>query len=227
MYQDQVGPDGLLLYRYRGRDPQHRDNVALRLAMRRGVPLVYLFGIVRGQYLPIWPVYAVGDDPAGLAFAIAVDDKRLAGPAAEMIEEHLRRTYVTRITLYRLHQHSFRERVLRAYHERCAICRLRHTELLDAAHILPDDHPRGEPIVPNGLALCKLHHAAFDRHFLGVRPDLVVEIRRDILEEPDGPGLRYALQEMNGQQLYVPRSRELRPRREFLEERYEMFRKTV
>jgi Transglycosylase associated protein/HNH endonuclease len=40
--------------------------------------------------------------------------------------------------------------------------------------------------VPNGLSLCKLHHAAFDRHFLGLRPDYVIEVRRDILKEHDG-----------------------------------------
>ena len=51
----------------------------------------------------------------------------------------------------RLHQATFRERVLHAYRTSCAICRLRHRELLDAAHILPDGHPRGEPVVPNGL----------------------------------------------------------------------------
>lgn len=37
----------------------------------------------------------------------------------------------------------------------------------------------------NGLALRTLHHAAFDRHVLGVRPDLKVEIRLDVLEEED------------------------------------------
>ena len=63
---------------------------------------------------------------------------------------------------------------------------LAHEEF-DAAHILPDGHPRGEPVVPNGLALCKLHHAAFDGHVLGVRPNLAVELRLDILREPDGP----------------------------------------
>ncbi len=61
-------------------------------------------------------------------------------------------------------------------------------------HILPDGHPKGEPIVPNGLAHCKLHHAAFDRHFLGIRPDLIIEVRRDIMDEADGPMLRYGLQ---------------------------------
>ena len=64
--------------------------------------------------------------------------------------------------------------------------RKRNSEI-DAAHILPDGHPRGEPVVQNGLALCKLHHAAFNRHVLGVRPDLTVELRPDVLREPDGP----------------------------------------
>ena len=94
---------------------------------------------------------------------------------------------MTRLGKQRMHQREFRQRVRRAYREQCAICRLRHEELLDAAHILPDGHPRGEPVVPNGLALCKPHHAAFDRHVLGVRPDLTVELRPDVLREPDGP----------------------------------------
>jgi hypothetical protein len=29
---------------------------------------------------------------------------------------------------------------------------------------------------------------------LGIRPDLVVEVRRDVLEETDGPMLKYGLQ---------------------------------
>jgi putative restriction endonuclease len=111
-----------------------------------------------------------------------------------------------------------------AYRNRCAICRLAHPELLDAAHILPDGHPRGDPIVPNGVALCKLHHAAFDRHILGIRPDCVIEIRRDILEEVDGPMLRHGLQEVAGAVLNVPRAEVSRPRPDLLEERYEMFR---
>ena len=53
---------------------------------------------------------------------------------------------------------------------------------------------KGEPIVPNGLAPCKLHHAASNRPFLGIRPDLVIEVRRDIMDEADGPMLRHGLQ---------------------------------
>jgi putative restriction endonuclease len=122
-------------------------------------------------------------------------------------------------------QQGFRERVLRAYQEQCAICRLRHDELLEAAHILPDGHPKGEPIVPNGLALCALHHAAFDGNILGIRPDFVVEVRLDILREKDGPMLQHGLQGFQGLSILKPRSRALWPRVDFLSERYEELRR--
>jgi putative restriction endonuclease len=227
-YDDGVDEQGLLNYRYRGTDPQHRDNVGLRLAMQRRVPLIYLFGVVRGSYMPVWPVFVVGDDPSTLTFKVAFDDRQLgllsmAAPTDQIAEA--RRAYVTVLTLRRLHQRTFSERVLRAYRERCAVCRLRHRELLDAAHIIPDGQPRGEPIVPNGLAFCKLHHAAFDAYILGVCPDYRIEVRRDILEEINGPMLRYGLQEVAGQMIHFPHDERLRPRPDLLEERYEKFRK--
>jgi len=124
---------------------------------------------------------------------------------------------------HRLHQQAFRARVLEAYRTRCALCRLRHQELLDAAHIIADAKPEGEPVVSNGLALCKLHHAAFDRHFLAVRPDYLIEIRQSVLEEEDGPMLLHGLKEMHRQPILLPHSEALRPDRGRLEERYEAF----
>lgn len=118
----------------------------------------------------------------------------------------------------------FRAQVLQAYTTTCAMCRLRVADLVDAAHILPDGHPGGIPVVPNGLALCKIHHAAFDRHILGVRPDHVVEVRRDVLRQTDGPMLRHGLQEMAGARILAPSSPRARPDRDRLEQRYEIFR---
>lgn len=227
-YEDEVGDDGLVRYRYRGTDPRHRDNLGLRVAMQRGTPLVYLYGVVPGAYMPIWPVFVVGEDPGTLSFSVAVDLKETVAvdPTIETGEgAEGRREYVTRLTQQRLHQQGFRVRVLRAYQERCAVCRLRHSELLDAAHILPDGHPKGEPVVPNGLALCRLHHAAFDQSFLGIRPDLAVEIRADILSETDGPMLVHGLQGFQGVRITVPERLQLQPNRDFLAERYEMFRR--
>jgi putative restriction endonuclease len=228
-YDDELDYDGMIRYRYRGTDPAHRDNVGLRLAMKRQVPLVYFFGLAKGEYMPAWPVFIVGDDPAALTFTVAVDEKRmikLAG-APETPADEDRRRYVTQHTKVRLHQQEFRLRVLRAYQNRCAICRLRHQELLEAAHILPDWHPDGQPVLPNGLSLCQLHHGAFDRNILGIRPDLVIELRKDILEETDGPMLQHGLQGFQGQKIWVPVKPIDKPDPERLEERYEMFRKAV
>jgi putative restriction endonuclease len=196
--------------------------------MRLHLPLVYLFGLDEGLYRASWPAYVVGDVPERLRFQIALDDEMYAaGPFSVEPLAEIRRRYVTEERLRRLHQDGFRARVLRAYAVRCSICRLKHRELLDAGHILSDRHPRGDPVVPNGLALCKIHHAAFDQHILGVRPDHVIEVRADILREKDGPMLLHGLQELNGGKLVLPRHEPHRPDRERLAERYELFRKAI
>jgi putative restriction endonuclease len=230
-YEDEMGTGGLIKYKYRGTDPQHRENIGLRLAMQRRIPLVYFYGLTPGRYTAEWPVFIVGDEPKSLSFTVAVDERKEFLSGIDRLTDRIaegRRLYVTAQVQQRLHQRSFRDRVLRAYRDHCSICSLRHSELLDAAHILPDGHPKGEPWVSNGIALCKLHHAAFDSNILGIRPDLVIEIRKDILEEEDGPMLAHGLQERHNQKLLVvPKHLELRPRADFLEERYEAFRKAV
>jgi putative restriction endonuclease len=224
-YDDEFEPSGLLRYRYRGIDPAHPDNVGLREVMRRQLPLVYLHGIVPGRYMASWPVYIVGDDPANLTFTVAVDERQIAAeePVIESPETHLRRRYVTRLVRQRLHQQAFRERVLAAYRDQCGVCRLRHHELLDAAHIVADADPEGKPRVSNGLSLCRLHHAAFDCHIIGVSPDYHVEVRLDILEEIHGPMLKHGLQGFHGTALHVPTRTSQKPDRAFLEERYARF----
>ena len=226
-YNDSFDASGLR-YRYRGTDPQHRDNRGLRFALQNQLPLVYFHGLVKGRYMAIWPVYVVYDMPDALTFSITVDDAvsqsllpdapQEAGEVAEA-----RRSYVTTLARRRVHQSAFRERVLRAYRHQCAFCRLRHGELLEAAHIIPDAEPEGEPVVSNGLSLCRLHHAAFDRFFVGVRPDHVIEVRPDVLVEVDGPTLRHAIQGIHGQRIGVPRRTQDRPDTDCLSKRYERF----
>jgi putative restriction endonuclease len=223
-YEDAEGPDGLLRYKYRGDDPMHPENVALRRAFERRLPLVWLVGVAPGVYLPRYPVWLVADEPDQLQFAVALDGAQLLVHPGQTMDA-VERRYVEQLTKLRLHQPVFRARVLQAYERRCTMCRLGHVALLDAAHIIPDGRPHGEPVVPNGLSLCKIHHAAFDQNILGVRPDLIVEVRRDILEEADGPMLRHGLQEMAGVHLRVPSRRAASPDRVRLEERYEEFRK--
>jgi putative restriction endonuclease len=223
-YQDREGPDGLLRYAYRGSDPQSFDNVALRRAYELRLPLIWFIAVAPGVFRALYPVFVVADEPEQLRVALAVDEgQRFLTPETVLADDD-RRRYVQRMNRLRLHQPIFRARVLAAYEGRCTICRLGHRELLDAAHILADGHPRGTPVVPNGLAMCAIHHRAFDANVLGIRPDHVVEIRRDILDEIDGPMLRHGLQEMAGTTITRPGRALLAPDPSRLEERYEQFR---
>ena len=221
-YEDDLGVDGLVRYKYRGEDPNHSDNRALREAMHTRAPLIYFVGISSGVYTAHYPVWIIAENQPQLEFTVAVDEAQrvLGRPDLAWAE----RDYALRLTKQRLHQPVFRTRVLRAYDDTCAMCRLRHAELLDAAHILPDGHPLGTPVVPNGLALCKIHHAAYDQNILGIRPDLVIDVQPRVLSEVDGPMLRHGLQDMKGIRLTVPRARESQPDRDRLEERWAGFR---
>jgi putative restriction endonuclease len=221
-YDDRLSDDGTIEYRYFGTDPSHADNVGLRLAMEHRVPLLYLYGIEPGSYVPVFPVFVVADDPARLTVRMHVDvgaDFESAGATAESRTEL--RAYVTRAAKRRLHQLRFRSQVVRAYRRRCAMCNLKH--VLDAAHILPDHHPRGDPVVPNGLALCRLHHAAFDGNLLGVDPSSRIVVRPDVLDEEDGPVLEHGLKRLDGRRIATPLRLEWRPDPERLAERFTMF----
>jgi putative restriction endonuclease len=231
-YQDSFGSDGYLAYKYRGSNIHHSENEGLRRLMKLKRPLIYFHGIVPGKYLAVWPVFVTHDDPTNLSFTVAVDQKSAAiedkhhfalpNAAHEGV-----RAYITRGVKQRLHQQAFREKVLIAYRHQCSLCRLKHQELLDAAHITPDRDPEGEPIITNGIALCKLHHAAYDNFIIGVSPDYIIHVRRDVLEEEDGPMLLYGLKAVHGGKLIRPRSQELWPDPGRLEERFLMFKKAV
>ena len=228
-YQDVITETDFILYKYRGSNPQHRDNVGLRKAMELRLPLVYFHGIVPGKYMAVWPAYVIADNVGALEFRVAVDETKNITEHKEDIgksvrdSDHSRKIYITRETRVRLHQRTFREKVLAAYREQCALCKLRHRELLDAAHIIPDSEEHSQTTVNNGISLCKLHHAAFDSRLIGITPDFKVEVKQMILEEEDGPMLQYGLKELHGSSIILPTDKTAWPNRDFLSERYREF----
>ena len=228
-YADRWAADGSLLYSYRRGGPTQSDNVGLRAAYRNGIPLIYFYGVESGLYLAEFPVYVVHDDPTQEDFTLQIDHAGAIGSPGltEGVQESAtgRRRYLTAVMRQRLHQTSFRERVLKAYRSQCALCQLRLRKLLDAAHIKPDSEG-GEPVVSNGLALCKIHHTAFDRMFLGIRPDRTIQIHREVLDAEDGPMLRYGLQQLHGAPIHVPRRSRDRPDVSLLAARYSVFQQT-
>jgi putative restriction endonuclease len=181
--------DEAVEYAFMGQDPDAADNRWLRDAYANQVPVIYFLGISPGRYQAILPTYIIGWDGQSLKARIAFgapDQPDLQAPATA-----IERRYALRIVKQRLHQASFREAVIAAYNGRCALSGLPEPLLLDAAHIVADaNEQQGQPIIPNGIPLSKIHHAAFDAHLIGIDPDYRLHVSERLLARNDGPMLQ-------------------------------------
>lgn len=226
-YADGYETDSLYRYSYerarKGGATGQGSNIKLREAMRLGLPIVMLRKVATSQFVPVMPVYVVKDEPEHERFLLALDESLRFVPDPSHLTEEQRR-YADRVVRQRLHQPVFRAQVLNAYQAQCAVCVLRKVSLLDAAHITPDHTSGGAPEVPNGLALCKIHHAAYDNQILGISPDYEIHINASVMDEIDGPMLKHGLQAMQGRQLWIPRRKSDRPNQDRLAERFAEFR---
>lgn len=228
-YADDIGDDGLPRYMWEGDDPNKNTNAGLRLAQERKLPIIWFIGVggTPTQFHVLCPVMIVGEELEHQRFVLdiaAEKDLTLAELVSPGGPKAIVKKYLVQETKVRLHQPVFRASVIRAYNVRCAVCNLGHEQLLDAAHIIPDSHENGIPSVTNGLALCKIHHAAYDTSILGITPDYTVEIRQDLLQEIDGPMLEYGLKQRHKQKLMMlPSAAKERPDRDLLAVTYKQF----
>lgn len=221
-YQDNHRDDGLIEYAYQQGNIEG-VNKKMRAAMQNRDPLILLTKIAPNFYVPTMPVYVVGDDVAARRFLIALDESLVLLSEADQSHSPLQKKYAESVVKRRLHQPEFRGRVLRAYNTKCTVCSLSHGELLDAAHIYPDSHDDGHPVVSNGMAMCKIHHSAYDQNLLGITPDYEVRISQKLLDEVDGPMLKHGLQEMHGKKINIPQLSNERPSREGLDFKFSIF----
>jgi putative restriction endonuclease len=226
-YDDKLGADGLLRYAIREGELGQGDNRKLRAAFEMRLPLLWFVGIRSAVFLPIMPVFLMREDAAAKQYVVAIGhEQRLMVQDLREATAPAEREYIVKVTRQRLHQPAFRARVLHAYGTRCAVCSLKNSSLLDAAHILADGHPNGHPETSNGLALCKIHHAAYDHNVLGIGPDRIICVHERVLREVDGPMLKHGIQEFHGQALRViPSKHDDQPDSDRLAERFEEFRR--
>jgi len=116
-------------------------------------------------------------------------------------------------TLRSYRDYQFRPAVLRAYSYRCAVCNVA-LKLVDAAHIVPVPFPESTDEVTNGLALCRLHHGAYDNALLGVKSDYSVIVNPRTEYRLSELQLEAGLEEFKSRlpaRITVPRSIEARP----------------
>ena len=113
---------------------------------------------------------------------------------------------------------AFREKVLLAYQYRCGVCghdlRLGNQTIgLEAAHI-KWFQANGPDVVPNGIALCSMHHKVFDLGAFTVLPDTYQIVFSQHLNGGD-EATRHMLAHQ-GAGLILPQSRDYLPSTEFL-----------
>ena len=210
-------------YAFMGQNPEAPDNQWLKEAWEKQIPVIYFLGVSPGRYQPIIPTYITNWDGFALKSSLAFGNPNVV--EFETPDTAMERRYALREVKERLHQATFREAVLYAYGRRCAITGLPETQLLDAAHIIADGNEAlGQPVVPNGLALSKIHHAAFDAHLIGIDPDYRLHVSERLLEKKDGPMLQ-ALKQLKGTELHLPSRRQDYPDQDRLARRFDTFSK--
>ena len=211
----------LIDYAFMGNNPDAADNRWLRQAHEAQVPILYFLGVAPGRYMVIWPTFIAEWVPSELKVRLAFSQT-----AEQSLPGSAERRYASRTVQQRLHQASFREAVLMAYGGRCALTGLPEPRLIDAAHIIVDgDEALGQPIVPNGLPLSKIHHAAFDANLIGIDPDYKVHISEALLSINDGPMFEFGVKALAGRSIRPPLRPADNPNRERLALRFEAFRR--
>ncbi len=100
----------------------------------------------------------------------------------------------------------FRSMVREAYAGRCAFCKRRWTfgdfEAIEAAHIIPRAC-RGADTLQNAVALCPLHHWAFDKGLVCVDSDRTIRVSSRVFSGDENHAL---LTDLHGEEVLLPDS---------------------
>jgi putative restriction endonuclease len=113
---------------------------------------------------------------------------------------------------------DFRQRVLFAYGNRCAVTRVQ-LRLVDAAHILPVGAPGSSDQVKNGIALAPTYHRAFDAGLIYLDEEwrMILNTKRlHALETFNLAGGIEVFRSRLGQQIFLPPDPHQRPTPEFI-----------
>jgi putative restriction endonuclease len=161
-------------------------------------------GAVRGEVALLDRIATAPDDVA--------DDEITAAVARP-------RRYAVTETRRALRALDFTDRVLSAYGHRCAMCGIQ-LRLLEGAHILPVPEPGSTDETANGIALCVLHHRAYDRGLITFGPDYAIHLNEARVAELRAANLHGGLRKFREnlrEVIEVPAEKGSRPRREFVE----------
>ncbi len=207
-----------------------QDNDALKRCAEAELPLIYFLQAKRRpnpEYVIFAPVYVVGWDDEARRFLVDLSEQKpgevvspappmrqlelpvLRKPSSPMEIRELTKSYAVTTVQRRLYQAHFRNTILGAYRDRCAVCVLHVRPLLDAAHVTGDNDPKAVIEVREGLALCATHYRAFNAGILRYDDEYIIHI--DLPDGSRGEGEQAMLLAFEGRRLTLPSDETLWP----------------
>lgn len=216
-----------ILYDFLPESRQH-ENIGLKQCAEAELPLIYFLQVRRRppEYVVFAPVFVVGWDDAARRFLVDLSEQKpgdvvspaprtrqlelpaLPTPSSPSEIRELTKSYVITTVQRRLYQARFRNEVLNAYRDRCAVCELRIRALLDAVRIDGNNDPRETVDVREGIALCATHHRAYDAGLLRYDDSYAIRVR---LPGRPGAGEESMLLAFHGKPLSLPHDERLWP----------------
>lgn len=221
-YDDGELENGAVSYCLQKKGEESHSNRYLQEAWHRNLPLIYLRGIADSLYEVFYPVF-VEEFSFQSGTVRLVFDQPASVPAVNCVNE-VPQPYTDGLRKNRLHQQSFRQRVLMAYGLRCALTDLPLVDLLEAAHIV-GGKGHGRASVQNGIAMSTLHHTAYESDLMGIDPDGKIILSELVRGTCDAPLFSQGLLGMEGRQMRFPTFEGHRPNRDFLAQKFEQFTK--
>lgn len=122
----------------------------------------------------------------------------------------------------RVNQSFFRSTVMSAYNFHCCISGVNIAELLEACHIVDwsqDERNRVNP--KNGLCMNSFFHKAYDKHLLGITPDMRIVVSEELLQGSTEISFFNYLKTIDGKKILLPDK--FLPQKELLEIHYNKF----
>lgn len=219
-YEDELMDEAnVLRYDYAPSTREH-ENIGLKNVMAAGKPVILLKQVKpkpRPEYMVVAPLFVDGFDDRRRQFTLSTraDLSPRTDTQEGLVVREIQRAYGATTVQTRLHQAYFRRDVLLVHRHRCCVCELRVRPLLQGAHIVPDSDAMGVPSVQNGLALCSLHHGAFDRGIVRIKPDYTIRVEQAWIAAEDDFAQR-TLSAFEGKSIQLPANPSHRPHPDFL-----------
>jgi putative restriction endonuclease len=178
-YADDLADDGMIYHYPTTSRPAARDAAevqATKNAMIHRIPIfVILPGAESESRRSLKLGWACDFDDSNRQFLILFGDEHApsysrAETASEPFRLEQEPNRKSSTVMVRVGQQRFRFHVMSQYGHKCAVCDIRHPQLLKAAHIR-GIAKRGTDDWRNGIPLCATHHDAFDYYLFGIDPE--------------------------------------------------------